>query len=82
MNNYSNAKKRFGEGTTAFISGDFNNSIAAFSEVIQMDPDFSLAYASRGTAFFKQHKLNLAIEDFDKFIQHSTIAIDGGPGVN
>jgi lipoprotein NlpI len=68
MSNYSNAQKRFDEGTNAFISGDLNDSVTAFSEVIQMDPDFSLAYASRGLAFFNQHKLNLAIEDFEKFI--------------
>ena len=51
-----------------YMLGQFNQTIKAYSEVIEVIPDYADAYNNRGLAYAKRGKYDLAIADFDKAI--------------
>ncbi|MGD2030492.1 MAG: tetratricopeptide repeat protein [Desulfobacterales bacterium] len=53
----------------AFVNNDFSESVEGFKKVIEIDPDFRLAYVSRGAALMKVQKFEEAIADFDHAIE-------------
>ena len=69
MNDKKMAKDLFDKGVYSFTGGRCDMSISNFSSAIQLDPEFELAYLSRGVVYAKVEKLSLAIADFDKAIE-------------
>jgi len=51
-------------GNFASRSGNPNGAIAELDQAIHFDPEFSVAYVDRGTAFYRQQKFNRAFADF------------------
>lgn len=59
----------FESGMDAFVNDDFKKSVKEFTKAIEIDPDFALAYVSRGAAFMKMDKIEESIADFDHAIE-------------
>ncbi|MGD9335337.1 MAG: tetratricopeptide repeat protein [Desulfobacterales bacterium] len=55
----------FKKGMDEFIDNNFNESIQEFTKAIEIDPEFRLAYVSRGAALMKMDRNEEAIADFD-----------------
>ena len=53
----------------ALIQKKIEKSIKLFSEVIELDPQNSVALFSRGTAFFSKKEFREALHDFTKCIE-------------
>ena len=51
-------------GNFALRSGDPNDAIAGLDQAIHFDPEFSVAYVDRGTAFYRQRKFDRAFANF------------------
>ncbi|MGD9235501.1 MAG: tetratricopeptide repeat protein [Desulfobacterales bacterium] len=61
-NNYIN-------GMFSFLKSNYEESIEHLSRAIDIDPKHSLAYMSRGSAYFRSDRLDEAIADFDRAIE-------------
>jgi tetratricopeptide (TPR) repeat protein len=53
----------------AFVNDDFSESVEEFTRAIKIDPDFPLAYVSRGAALMKMDRMEQSIADFDHAIE-------------
>jgi len=62
-------KKLFDAGVAAYITYNFRKSVGLLSQVIKLEPQFTLAYVSRGAAYLKLGKLEEAIADFSAAIE-------------
>lgn len=59
----------FKTAMSEYIGNNLENSVKLLTEAIEKDPDFKLAYASRGSAHLRLDNLGEAIKDFDKTIE-------------
>ncbi|MFO7964069.1 MAG: tetratricopeptide repeat protein [Desulfobacterales bacterium] len=66
MNEKQEIKQKFEEGIRAFVSRNYSEATRCFSEVIDMAPDFTLAYISRGTAYNRMDKIDKAMADYNR----------------
>lgn len=48
---------------------DYYDAIAAYSKVIELDPDFAQAYRNRGFSYYRLRKGEEAIKDYERFIE-------------
>ena len=48
---------------------DYYDAIAAYSEAIELDPDFAQAYRNRGFSYYRLRKGEEAIKDYERFIE-------------
>lgn len=55
----------------AFVQERYEEAIAAFSEILEENPGFTMAYYSRGTARMKMKDLDGAIEDYSQYIREN-----------
>ena len=69
MKNNDTKNEVFRRGMDAFLDNNFSESVEAFIKVIEIDPDFGLAYVSRGAALMKMERNEEAIADFDHAIK-------------
>jgi tetratricopeptide (TPR) repeat protein len=65
----SSAKELFLEGSSALSKGEYDKSVHFFSQALEHDPIFELGYLSRGVAYTKLGKTDLATADFDKAVE-------------
>jgi len=56
------------EGKAAFEKGDWDEAIAAFSQVLNIDPKQAIAFYDRGMAKSNKGELNGAVSDFSQAI--------------
>ena len=63
------ANSEYINGMFEFLKGNDEDSIDHFTRAIQIDPNHTLAYMSRGSAFFRSDQLDNAIADFDRAIE-------------
>jgi tetratricopeptide (TPR) repeat protein len=56
------------KGNAYFDSGQLEEAITEYSQAIEIDPEYALAYHHRGMAYVKEGQLELAIADYDKAI--------------
>jgi tetratricopeptide (TPR) repeat protein len=56
-------------GMDAFVDNNFSESVVEFTKAIEIDPDFALAYVSRGAALMKMYRIEESIADFDQAIE-------------
>ena len=69
MNSDTDANNSYIDGMFALLKDDFKQSIKHLTQAIDSDPDHTLAYMSRGSAYFRSDQLDKAIADFDRAIQ-------------
>ena len=56
-------------GNTRYAMGDYQSAIADYNRAIEIDPDYSQAYARRGWVFLGLDELAKAEADFDKALK-------------
>jgi len=66
---HTNITETFDEGLLAFREGEFSKSICDLSKAIRLDPEKAVAYLTRGVAYMKTDRVNLALDDFEKAIE-------------
>lgn len=69
MTNNKKANDSYINGMFAFLKNNYEESIDHLTRAIEHDPQHTLAYMSRGSAFFRSNQLEEAITDFDHAIQ-------------
>lgn len=69
MTESKNAKELFEAGMMAFASTRYENSIDLFTQAIDNDPVYTLAFVSRGAAYLKQEMFDSARDDFDHAVK-------------
>ena len=69
MNIKGEAKDKFEQGIGAFTRGDYKSSVDLFCEVVEIAPDYDLAYIGRGAALMRCGKPGKALGDFDQAIR-------------
>jgi Tfp pilus assembly protein PilF len=69
MSHNLTAIRRFDEGVAAYLRRDYKNSIKSFTQALQHDAKFALAYSSRGAARLKLGHPQKAIHDFNRAIR-------------
>ncbi len=69
MKHNDSLNEAFKRGMDAFVKDDFSESVEEFTKAIEIDPDFALAYVSRGAALMKMKKIEKSIVDFNHAIE-------------
>lgn len=69
MSGKNNAQKKFDEGMADFVDHNYGRSIEHLSQAIELDPEFTLAFKSRGAAYLRSDKADAAIADFNTVIE-------------
>jgi tetratricopeptide (TPR) repeat protein len=69
MNNIGDFQKHFDNGRHELMNRNLDNSIASLSSALELDPDHKLALVTRGSAFLKINKFDMAVKDFDHVIE-------------
>jgi Flp pilus assembly protein TadD len=64
-----NANDAYINGMFSLLKENLKDSIKHFTRAIELDPDHSLAFMSRGSAFFRRGRLEDALADFDRTIE-------------
>jgi peptidoglycan hydrolase-like protein with peptidoglycan-binding domain len=62
-------RAHFQRGYSFHAQGDLDKSIAEYSEVVRLDPDYYIAYYNRGLIHYDEARYERAIEDFAKVIE-------------
>ena len=65
----SKAKKKFQAAMTQFVGQNYNKSIDLFSEAIASDPEFKMAFKSRGAAYLRLGNIPDALADFNRVLE-------------
>jgi tetratricopeptide (TPR) repeat protein len=63
------AQKMFEEGMAEFVNHNYGQSIEHLSQAIELDPEFTLAFKSRGAAYLRLNKAGEAIADFSTVVE-------------
>jgi tetratricopeptide (TPR) repeat protein len=63
------AKEKFEEAMEDFISHNYGRSIELLSQAIELNPQFALAFKSRGAAYLRLDKTQEAIADFSTVVE-------------
>jgi Tfp pilus assembly protein PilF len=69
MTDNDKAQKHFQNAMAEFVGQNYGNSIDELNRAIALDPDYKLAYLSRGSAFLKLNRLEEARHDFDRLLK-------------
>ena len=59
----------FNNGKTAYIKGNYQESIRDFTEAIRLDPNYAKAYTNRGMSYNKLGDYSSAIRDCTQAIR-------------
>lgn len=62
------SQKKFEEGMADFVNHNYGQSIEHLSQAIDLDPEFTLAFKSRGAAYLRLGNAEQAIADFNAVI--------------
>ncbi|MDH3929743.1 MAG: tetratricopeptide repeat protein, partial [Deltaproteobacteria bacterium] len=65
----SQGEDRFQQGLSFLEFGQYDEAIRAFSEAIELSPQYSEAYRNRGLAWAKKGEFDQAISDFTKAVE-------------
>lgn len=67
--NRAEAEKLVDAGYAKEQKGDYQGSLADYSQAAQLDPDYALAYVGRGWAHYQLENLSQALQDFNRAIE-------------
>lgn len=59
----------FGRGNVMMMLGEIEGAIKAYSDVIELNPRYSVAYNNRGVVYANNGEYKLAIKDFDTVLK-------------
>ena len=62
------AKEKFEEAMKDFVSHNYGRSIELLSEAVELNPEFALAFKSRGAAYLRMDRHQEAIADFSTVV--------------
>lgn len=65
----SKAKQKFDAAMAQFVGQNYPKSIDLFSEAITFDPEFKLAFKSRGAAYLRLGNVQDALADFNRVLE-------------
>lgn len=65
----SKAKRKFDAAMAQFVGQNYDKSIGLFSEAIASDPEFQMAYKSRGAAHLRLGRIQDALADFNRVLE-------------
>ena len=65
------------QGMALFKKGEYDQAIANYDKVIEINPKCARAYDNRGTAFLRKGQYNRAIADYNKAIEFNTKKCSG-----
>jgi tetratricopeptide (TPR) repeat protein len=65
----SKAKQKFDAAMVQFVGQNYDKSIDLFSEAINFDPEYKLAFKSRGAAHLRLGHIRDALADFNRVIE-------------
>ena len=57
------------EGNQSAYQGDYNGAIAKYTEIIQINPNYTAAYNNRGNVYHEMQNYSAAISDYTKAIE-------------
>jgi tetratricopeptide (TPR) repeat protein len=63
------AKDKFEEAMDDFVSHNYGRCIELLSQAIELNPEFTLAFKSRGAAYLRLDKTQEAIADFSTVVE-------------
>jgi len=63
------AQIMFEEGMVEFVNHNYGRSIERLSQAIALDPEFTMAFKSRGAAYLRLDKAGEAIADFSAVVE-------------
>ena len=66
---HESAYAEFYAGLTHYSTGEYNKAMERFSRVIELNPQLSVAYNNRGSAYAKKGEYDRAIQDYDRAIE-------------
>jgi len=69
MSENNKARQRFEDGMADFVNHNYGQSIKNLSQALELDPEFTLAFKSRGAAYLRLDKTEEAIADFNAVIR-------------
>lgn len=69
MSEIDAAQKLYECGATHFASGEIEQALLCFDELLQLDPSSAQAHNGRGAVFFSRGELELAIAEYDEAIR-------------
>src|ERR1035437_6521144 len=63
------ARKYYDSAATYFGKGQYRLAIKDYSEAINLDPRFTIAYMGRGDSYLNKYQYDLAIQDYTEAIR-------------
>ena len=66
---HESAYAEFYAGLTHYSKGEYNKAMERFSRAIELNPQLSVAYNNRGSAYAKKGEYDRAIQDYDRAIE-------------
>jgi len=72
----SSAQEHFDKGVAYCDQGEFDEAIQEFTEAIELDLEYAVAYNNRGFVYMELGEKDKAISDFEKCIE-----LSGGPAL-
>lgn len=60
------------KGNRHLAQGQFDEAIAAYTRVIELDPEYAIAYSNRGEAYYSIGEYDEAIADYTKAIKRDS----------
>ena len=65
----TSAQAQFQIGNDYYESGQYEQAIAAYKKVIELDPTYQAAYANLGVVYYQQQQFDLAISQYEKALE-------------
>ena len=65
----TSAEAQFQAGNDYYKSGQYEQAIAAYKKVIELDPTYQAAYANLGVVYYQQQQFDLAISQYEKALE-------------
>lgn len=65
----TSAEAQFQVGNDYYKSGQYEQAIAAYKKVIELDPTYQAAYANLGVVYYQQQQFDLAISQYEKALE-------------
>ena len=69
MSDKDKTKELYAHGMYEFVNNNFEKSVDILTDAADADPDSSLVFVSRGSAYLKLNRLDEARSDFDRAIE-------------
>jgi lipoprotein NlpI len=66
---HRSADNHYDSAMMAYASGNYGNSLQILSRVLEIDPQFEMAYYIRGASYYKMGQMERSVRDLTKAIE-------------